>query len=66
MVSSSINSFDAVVLFITVVAVVMGFMTGMLRSLATILGYVAAAPVAMVATPPVAALLGQQSSGPAM
>ncbi len=66
MTSSSLNAFDAVVLFITTVAVVMGFMTGMLRSLATILGYVAAAPVAMMTTPVVAALLAQQSSVPKM
>lgn len=64
MTSSSLNSFDAVVLFIMLVAVVMGFMTGLLRSLATILGYVAAAPVAMMATPPLAALMAQQPSIP--
>jgi membrane protein required for colicin V production len=38
------------------VAVVMGFMTGMLRSLATIFGYLAAATIAVVATPCVSRL----------
>ena len=50
MVSSPINFFDAAVYFALFVAVVMGFMT-MLRSLATIFGYLAAAPIAVVATP---------------
>jgi membrane protein required for colicin V production len=49
--SSPINFFDAAVYFALFVAVVMGFMTGMLRSLATIFGYLAAAPIAVVATP---------------
>ena len=49
--SSPINFFDAAVYLALFVAVVMGFMTGMLRSLATIFGYLAAAPIAVVATP---------------
>ncbi len=49
--SSPINVFDAAVYLALFVAVVMGFMTGMLRSLATIFGYLAAAPIAVVATP---------------
>ena len=64
MASSGLNSFDAVVLFIAAVAVVMGFMTGLLRSLATILGYIAAAPVALLATPLVAGLLAQHPGAP--
>jgi membrane protein required for colicin V production len=63
---SSVNSFDAVVLLITAIAVVMGFLSGLLRSLATILGYVAAAPVAMAATPMVASLLAQHANAPQM
>jgi membrane protein required for colicin V production len=51
MASSPINIFDAAVYLALFVAVVMGFMTGMLRSLATIFGYLAAAPIAVVATP---------------
>ena len=37
-----INPFDAAIYICLFVAVVMGFMTGLLRSLATIFGYVAA------------------------
>lgn len=64
MISSSLNTFDAVVLCIGTVAAVMGFMTGLLRSLVAILAYVAAAPFAMLVTPPVAAFLSQQSTPP--
>jgi len=64
MASSSLNSFDAVVIFIAAVAVVMGFMTGLLRSLATILGYVAAAPVAVLAAPTLSAFLSQRRGLP--
>jgi membrane protein required for colicin V production len=45
------NPFDVVVYAVTLVAVVMGFKTGLLRSLATILGYVLAAPLAVAITP---------------
>lgn len=45
------NVFDAVVIGVTLVAVVMGYQSGLLRSLATIFGYVAAAPVAVALTP---------------
>jgi membrane protein required for colicin V production len=48
---TSINPFDAVVYLVTLVAIVMGFHAGLLRSLATIFGYLAAAPIAVVATP---------------
>lgn len=46
-----INLFDAAVYVCLLVAVVSGFRTGLLRSLATIFGYLAAAPVAVVAAP---------------
>ncbi len=49
--SSPINLFDAAIYLALFVAVVMGFMTGMLRSLATIFGYLAAAPIAVMLTP---------------
>ena len=49
--SSQINLFDAAIYLALFVAVVMGFMTGMLRSLATIFGYLAAAPIAVMLTP---------------
>jgi membrane protein required for colicin V production len=45
------NSFDAVVYFVALVAVISGFNAGLLRSLATIMGYLAAMPVAMAAMP---------------
>jgi membrane protein required for colicin V production len=47
----SINPFDAAVYFFLFVAVVMGFSSGLLRSLATIFGYFIAAPLALAATP---------------
>jgi membrane protein required for colicin V production len=53
----SINAFDAAVYILTILAVIMGFASGLLRSLATILGYVAAAAIAVAATPIVAAQL---------
>jgi membrane protein required for colicin V production len=49
------NIFDAVVLGFTLVAIAFGFHAGLLRSLATILGYVIAAPFAVAVTPPLAA-----------
>lgn len=45
------NVFDSVVIGVTLVAVVMGYQSGLLRSLATIFGYVAAAPIAISLTP---------------
>jgi membrane protein required for colicin V production len=47
------NPFDAAVLGIALVAVVAGFSSGLLRSLATILAYVIAAPVALALSPSV-------------
>ena len=64
MASHSLNTFDAVVIFIATVAVIMGFMTGLLRSLATILGYVAAVPVAILAAPALAGFLSQRQGLP--
>jgi membrane protein required for colicin V production len=46
------NTFDAVVLGFALIAIVFGFNAGLLRSLATILGYVIAAPFAVAVTPP--------------
>jgi membrane protein required for colicin V production len=43
------NLFDAAVLLSLAVAIVMGFRSGLLRSLATIVGYVVAAPLAVAA-----------------
>ena len=53
------NLFDIAIYLALFLAVVMGFMTGMLRSLATIFGYLAAAPIAVVATPYLSPLAAQ-------
>jgi membrane protein required for colicin V production len=53
------NAFDAVVTAAAVVVVVMGFSSGLLRSLATILAYLIAAPLAVALAPYVRAALGQ-------
>jgi membrane protein required for colicin V production len=45
------NSFDAVIYVLVIVAVIAGFRSGLLRSVATILGYLAAAPIALVSAP---------------
>jgi membrane protein required for colicin V production len=46
-----INIFDAAIYVFLFIAVVSGFRSGLLRSLATIFGYLAAAPVAVMAAP---------------
>lgn len=53
----STNWFDLAIYVCLFVAVVMGFMTGLLRSLATIFGYIAGMGVAVVAAPRVTSLL---------
>jgi membrane protein required for colicin V production len=58
------NVFDAVVIGATLVAVIMGYRSGLLRSLATIFGYLLAAPVAIVAAPRLAPLFTTQSPSP--
>jgi membrane protein required for colicin V production len=45
------NLFDALVTAAALVAIVMGFISGLLRSVATILGYLLAAPLAVAITP---------------
>ena len=57
----STNSFDLAVYACLFVAVVMGFMTGLLRSLATIIGYICGAGIAVAATPKTLSLLAQRS-----
>ena len=47
----SVNPFDAFVVAVMLLAIVMGFGSGLLRSLATIFGYFVAVPVAVAATP---------------
>jgi membrane protein required for colicin V production len=53
----STNVFDAAIYICLFVAVVVGFMTGLLRSLATIFGYVGGMGVAVAAAPRVTPLL---------
>jgi membrane protein required for colicin V production len=48
------NLFDAFVTAAALVAIVMGFTSGLLRSVATILGYLLAAPLAVAITPRIA------------
>src|SRR6187402_1261341 len=47
----AMNYFDAAVYFCLCVAIVVGFNAGLLRSLATILGYLVALPFALIAVP---------------
>jgi membrane protein required for colicin V production len=58
------NSFDAVVYFVALVAVISGFNAGLLRSLATILGYLAAMPIAVAATPYLSGMLADKFATP--
>ncbi len=62
--SFPINPFDAAVYVCLFIAVVMGFMTGMLRSLATILGYVAAMGLTVALAPRLAPFLIAQAHLP--
>ena len=59
---TSLNSFDATVYVIAVVAILTGFRAGLLRSIATIAGYLAAMPIAVTATPYVARLLATRAN----
>jgi membrane protein required for colicin V production len=54
------NSFDTVVFVALMVAVVSGFSAGLLRSMATIMGYLAAMPLAVAATPYMARTVGDK------
>jgi membrane protein required for colicin V production len=45
------NAFDVVVIAVAFVAIVLGFNAGLLRSLATMLGYLIAAPMAVAIAP---------------
>jgi membrane protein required for colicin V production len=61
----STNWFDIAIYVCLFAAVVMGFMTGLLRSLATIFGYVAGMAVAVAAAPRVTPLLASHLKMPA-
>ncbi len=58
------NPFDAVVTAVMVVAVAIGFMSGLLRSLAAILAYLIAAPMAVAVTPRLTAFVAGQFTLP--
>jgi membrane protein required for colicin V production len=58
------NTFDAIVIAVTLIAVVTGFMSGLLRSLTAILAYLIAAPIAVSLTPRLTALIFGQSGIP--
>src|ERR1019366_4453027 len=60
MASWSINPFDGAIYLYLFAAVVMGFMTGMLRSLATIFGYAAAMGLAVALAPRLTSILNEQ------
>lgn len=61
----SMNPFDAAIYLCLFVAVVMGFMSGLLRSLATIFGYVAAMGIAVAAEPHLTPVTAQFKLAPA-
>ena len=61
----STNLFDLAIYICLFVAVVMGFNTGLLRSLATIFGYLAAAPISVMAAPYLTPILVNQLKLPA-
>jgi membrane protein required for colicin V production len=59
------NTFDAVVTIVAIIAVVLGFNSGLLRSVATIFGYLLAAPFAVALTPLLtAAVFGRSGLSP--
>ncbi|MBI5112182.1 MAG: CvpA family protein [Rhodovulum sp.] len=59
-----VNSFDAVIGALMLLAALMGFVSGLLRSLATVLGYVAAVPLAVAAAPSINAMLAGPAATP--
>ena len=64
MASLPINLFDAAIYLCLIVAVVTGFTSGLLRSLATIFGYVCAMPLAVTAAPWLSKILIEQFKMP--
>lgn len=56
------NTFDVVVIAVAFVAVVIGFASGLLRSLSAILAYLIAAPIAVALTPRVTPLIFGQGN----
>src|SRR5919201_3209253 len=58
------NGFDAAVGVLVLVALVTGFKAGLLRSLATIFGYISAMPIAVAVTPLLSAMPVDKSTAP--
>jgi membrane protein required for colicin V production len=58
------NIFDVVVYLVAVIAIITGYKAGLLRSVATIFGYVSAMPIAIAATSFLSPLLAGQSPAP--
>jgi membrane protein required for colicin V production len=59
------NPFDGAIYGLTLVAIVLGFRAGLLRSLATIFGYLAAAALAVALTPKLAPFVTERFNLPA-
>lgn len=55
------NTFDVVVVVVAIVAMISGFNAGLIRSSATILGYISAAPLAIAGTSFISRMLGGQT-----
>jgi membrane protein required for colicin V production len=58
------NSFDLAVYFVLIVAIISGFNAGLLRSVATIIGYLAAMPVALATSPFIARAVSDKFDAP--
>jgi membrane protein required for colicin V production len=58
------NSFDAAVYICLIVAVITGFNAGLLRSIATIFGYLSAMPIAVAVTSRIPAVVAGNSDTP--
>jgi membrane protein required for colicin V production len=56
------NPFDAAVYVVAIIAMITGFNVGLIRSAATILGYVSAAPLAVAGTSVISPILAGQSA----
>lgn len=56
------NTFDLVVSVVAIVAMITGFRTGLIRSMATILGYISAAPLAVAGTSWIAPIIAGQKT----
>lgn len=56
------NPFDVAVYVVTIVAMITGFNVGLIRSVATILGYITAAPIAVAGTSVISPILAGQTA----